>query len=254
MSRRDKWIGFDRRLELSWLDLAASKVAAGASPDELRDDLLSFLQSLSNDPAESGSARPKTIRVILRIWGSPEAELEGFNASCAELFPSSDADARLALHWAMTLAAYPYFHAHAHIIGRMLALQDTVSAAQIRRRIAEKWGDRSTVHRTSRHVVRTMVAWGVLSEAGKGEYRPAPRRPLIAGDGARNLFHAVLLNTRGKAVPWEQLLKHPALFPFDIQLGVRELERGGEIAVAQEGVGTVMVGLRTGAPYASRSC
>lgn len=246
MSRPEKWIGFDRRLELSWLDMAASKVAAGVPADELQKNLIHFLQSLSYDPTETGSARPKTVRVILRIWGSPDVRLKRFNASCAKLFRSAEAGDRLALHWAMTLAAYPYFYTHAHVIGRLLALHDNVSAMQIRRRITEKWGDRSTVERTSRHVVRTMVAWRTLIESGKGQYSGPAARYDVTTPVAAKLAWAVLFNLPGRAAPLEQLVKHPALFPFDFRLGISDVERDREMEVAQEGVGTVMVGMTNG--------
>ena len=73
----------------------------GASGEEVRDHLLRFLQSISHDPEESGSARPKTVRVILRIWGAPDAYLEEFNESCALLFETAGPSDRLALHWAV---------------------------------------------------------------------------------------------------------------------------------------------------------
>ena len=241
--RSDHWIGFDRRIELSWLDVAAAKVSDGASVEEVRDHLLRFLQSLSHDPEESGSARPKTVRVILRIWGAPAAYLEEFNESCALLFETAGPFDRLALHWAVTMAAYPYFGSHASVIGRLLGLQETVSAQQIRRRITEHWGDRSTVHRTSRHVVRTMVAWGVLTESGKGIYERDDRANVTA-PAALKLVRAVLLSNSGGAMALSQLVSHPALFPFEFDLDVTDIRGSGGLEVTQEGVGTVMVGLR----------
>ena len=243
MSRSKHWIGFDRRIELSWLDVAAAKVAEGARQEQVQEQLLNFLQSLAYDPKESGSARPKTARVILRIWGAVDPHLRHFNKSCAELFQTAEPPDRLGLHWAMTLAAYPYFFAHADVVGRLLGLQETVSARQIRQRIMERWGERSTVHRTSRHVVRTMVAWGVLEESGQGVYSRGLRRHVVSAPVVLMLLMAVLYNASGDSMLLTQLVGHPALFPFEFDVDAHDLAQSDALQVAQEGVGTVMVGL-----------
>ena len=141
------------------------------------------------------------------------------------------------------MAAYPYFGSHASVIGRLLGLQETVSAQQIRRRITQHWGDRSTVHRTSRHVVRTMVAWGVLAESGKGVYKRGDRAKVMA-PAALRLIGAVLFRNAGGAMELVRLMSHPALFPFEFDLDVTDIRGNGGLEVTQDGVGTVMVGLR----------
>jgi len=53
----------------------------------------------------------------------------------------------------------------------LLALQDNVSASQIQRRIREQYGDRETVSRRVRYVIRGFVNWGVLTDTKqKGVY------------------------------------------------------------------------------------
>lgn len=244
MSHKAHWIGFDRRIELSWLDFAAARVAQGATEQDVRQDLLDFLQSLSHDPHESGSARPKTARVILRIWGGSDSHLVSFAESCLRLLETATPSERLALHWAVTMAAYQYFFSHARVIGRVLGLQETISAEQIRKRIKEQWGDRSTVYRTSRYVVRSMVAWGALAECGKGVYSKRPSPHFVTAPVALKLIRAVLYNMSSRAMPLTQLVRHPALFPFEFGLDVADVSRTEGLDVTQEGVGTLMVRLR----------
>lgn len=240
MSRRAR-IGFDRKLELEWLDLSAAKAAAGASTEEVKEYLLSALDALAYSGEAPGSARAKTVRVLLRIWGGVGPELKPLHDRAIKLLPTIPPDQRLALHWAMTIAAYPFFADHAAVFGRLFPLQEMVSTAQIKRRIAEQWGDRSTVMRTSRHVVRTMVAWGVIEDAGKGSYVQAGSPRPVAPEVTQLLLEAVLLDSDQEALPLAKASKHPALFPFEVRLDVQQLRRSDHVRVYRQGLDTDFV-------------
>lgn len=235
MNRRAK-IGFDRKLELEWLDLTAARASEGASSESVRDYLLTQLVSLSFSNESSGSARAKTARVLLRIWGGVAPELEPLQRHALDLLPQLRADQRLALHWAMTMAAYPFFTDHAAVIGRLFSLQDYCTTAQVQRRVSEQWGERETVLRTSRHVVRTMVAWGVIEDAEKGAYRRKGERLSVTGELGQLLVEAVLLDSESEALPLEQAARHPALFPFDVRLNGQALRNSGRVRVFRHGL------------------
>ena len=69
----------------------------------------------------------------------------------------------------MALAAYPFWGAVAAQTGRLLRLQGTVAAAQVQRRIKEGYGERDTVSRAARRVLRSFIDWRVLTDtATKG--------------------------------------------------------------------------------------
>src|SRR5690606_22686814 len=140
-------------------------------------------------------------------------------------------------------AAYPFFADHAAVLGRLFPLQETVSAAQIKRRIAEQWGDRSTVMRTSRHVVRTMVAWGVIEDAGKGSYVRAGDPRSVTAEIAQVLLEAVLLDSEQEALPLARVGQHPALFPFDLRLDAQQLRLSDRVRVYRQGLDTDYVTL-----------
>lgn len=242
MTRRST-IGFDRKLELEWMDFAAAKTAEGATDEELRAQLLSYLTSLSHGNEASGSARAKTARVLMRIWGHVDSSMAPLHDRALHLLPGAAPPERLALHWALTIAAYPFFADHAAAVGRLLSLQETVSTAQIQRRIAEQWGERSTVFRTSRHVVRTMIVWGVIEDAGKGVYRRRGERRQVQAEIAQLLLEAILLDAEQDMLPVEQVNKHPALFPFDIRVNAQELRQSDHVRVYRQGVDVEVVTL-----------
>jgi hypothetical protein len=60
-------IGFDRKIELEWLDAVAGRAAAGDTPEKIRKFLWEFLDGVvAGDSVHSG--RGKTLTVLFRIW------------------------------------------------------------------------------------------------------------------------------------------------------------------------------------------
>jgi len=116
---------------------------------------------------------------------------------------------------------------------------------QLDLRVGELWGDRPTVPRAVQRIVRSMVQWGVLSDTNRrGVYRASPRRP-VEGNLAALLLEG-LLHSQGKdgGLTSEQLLGHPALFPFEMNVRPYELMPRPEFTVFRQGVDTDVVMLK----------
>ena len=87
------------------------------------------------------------------------------------------------VHWCMCMAVYPFFGTVADAVGRLLRLQGTAGAAQVQRRLRERFGERETVARAARRILRAYIDWGVLVETDeKGLYRRAAKR--VIGDAS----------------------------------------------------------------------
>src|SRR5947209_6488434 len=86
-------------------------------------------------------------------------------------------DDHLAVHWGMSMAAYPFFGTVAEATGRLLRLQGSAGAAQVQRRTREQLGERETVARAARRILRCFLDWGVLEvSTEKGVYQAAAVR------------------------------------------------------------------------------
>ena len=71
----------------------------------------------------------------------------------------------------MVMAVYPFWSSVAVQVGRLLRLQDSAAAAHVQRRVREQYGERETVSRSARRVLRSYLDWGVLQETeSKGIY------------------------------------------------------------------------------------
>ena len=152
----------------------------------------------------------------MKIWVTPDSELIPFRD--AQLtFLRENPSMALAVHWGMISAVYPFWFNVARQTGRLLALQDQVTQAQIINRLKEQYGDRSTVGREGQRVIRSFVAWGVLSDADvKGCYEKAAPVSIVEPNLAILMFESALLATPEAKGALGLLLNNPAFFPFQL--------------------------------------
>ena len=242
MSRRVT-LGFDRKLDLAWLDAAAAAAARGDTLADARKQLYAVLDGVvKGDGPRSG--RGKTITVLSRIWLNPG--LDAFRGRAVTALEQADAGERLAIHWAMCAGTHPFFVDVAAAVGRLVRMQGDVAQAQVVRRVAETWGDRSTLHRAVQRTCRTLIEWGVLQETDmRGVYQAKEGRVSVRCNTARLLVEGMLLGGKRPAAPLAELVRHPALFPFSLTLSGGELRAAREFRVDRQGLDVDVVGLDT---------
>ena len=238
-------IGFDRRLRREWLDFVADCAAGHVAPDVTRAKLHDLLAPIVAESGERG-ARSKTITLLLRLWVVSDPRTDGLRNDALRLLPTCTAGERLALHWGLAMAAYPFFADVVSSIGRLLRLQPAVSLAEVVRRTKEKWGDRERVARSARHVVQSIRDWTVLDETGRaGTYQPAPLQATLRGDLALWMIEAVLRGSGASVVPLHRLDQAPALFPFGVTLRSAELSQSTRLELLRQAGHEEMVELRS---------
>jgi hypothetical protein len=238
-------IGFDRRLRRAWLDFVADLAAAHVAPDVIRAKLHDLLASAVAESGERG-ARSKTITVLLRLWVISDRRTDGLRLDALRLLLDCTAGERLALHWGLAMAVYPFFAEVVSSIGRLLRLQPTVSLAEVVRRTKEKWGDRERVARSARHVLQSIRDWGVLDETERaGAYQVAPSQTILRGGLALWMVEAVLRGSGDAIVALRQLDRAPSLFPFGIKLSSAEIGQNPRLELWQQPGSEDMVKLRT---------
>lgn len=210
-------VGIGRWVRLAWLEETASLVLAGNGRHAIEDALDRMLRpEISAGGNAPRSGRAKAITVLLKTWLLVPKGLEPFRDDGLGLLRDARPPARIALHWGMLLAAYPFWGAVAAHAGRQLRVGRRTAAAVVQRRIREEYGDRRGVARAARYTLRSFVDWGVLRESGTaGVYAPSPRHPLDDPRLVAWLAEAVLRSRQLRAAPPRALLAGPRLFPFD---------------------------------------
>lgn len=234
-------IGFDRRIDIEWLDAAAGRVAAGQSPADVREFLWGLLDGVVRGDTVH-SARGKTLTVLMRIWVAVPPTAERVRAAAIKHICSASSRERLAMHWAMSVACYPFFAEVAAHVGKLLALNGDANLSQIVRRMTETWGDRSTLPRAVQRVIRSMVQWGALREGTeKGVFIRAARR-MVLPEGLAELVVQAILVSHG-SMGLTQATSHSALFPFDVRLNASSARKSDQLHVLRQGDQTDFVEL-----------
>jgi len=238
-----KSIGFDRDIWLDWLEATAGQVASGANSEEVRKYLHAFLEGVVSDNGPR-SARQKTITVLSRIWSKSPEDCVTLRDHAVMALASAPAPERVAIHWAMCIAAYPFFADVVRAVGRLIAIQGDVDLAAVYRRTAEAWGQRPTARRAARRVVRSIVRWGILKDTErKGIYRPPPQQLPIGQPVGDILIQALLVNSGFRPIPVGQIHTDPALFPFELGISAGQLRSSPLFLVHRQGLDMDLVEL-----------
>ena len=241
-------IGFSQRVQLDWLEQTAALVLAGQTREQIETTLQERLHDkLSVGGTAQRGNREKAITILLKIWVSVPPWLQPFRdggLDHLQRLPHAD---HIAVHWGMTMSAYQFFGAVAETVGRLMRLQGTCAAAQIQRRIREHLGERETVARAARRILRCFVDWGVLQETReKGVYQAISARSVQDKQLAAWLIEAALLAQGIDTSVLQTLLQTPALFPFSIpRLYTADLEGQGRVEIFRQGLDEDMVALRS---------
>lgn len=245
MSRRSR-IGFDRRINLEWLDAIATRVAADASPGEVRAHVWSLLAGVVTGE-KPNTARGKTVTVLNHIWCEVPENARPLRSRAIRQLDTATADERLALHWAMMVGTYPIFTDVAAGAGRLLTLQGSFSLAQLTRRLIGVWGERSTLVRATQRIIRSMIQWGVLQDTElRGMYEGIEKKRWVGEKVAAVLVEAVLVDAEEAALPVDQLTGHSTLFPFRLALNSNHLRSARQFQVHRQGLDRDFVELRRG--------
>lgn len=220
MGKRHESVGIKQVVRLEWYDNALDMLLSGQPPTEIRKQLDTIIceRLQSGGYGKRGDQTyTKAVTQIMKSWITPNRDLIAFRDNALLHAKNDNKNSRVALHWAVTIAAYPFWHRVAHQVGRLLNLQDVVTQGQIRTRCFESLGERSTVERSARRVIRSLVLWGALEDATeKGCYKKST--PIIISDPklAIILLEAALhATTEGKGA-FSVLLNSPALFAFKL--------------------------------------
>jgi len=251
MTRKQQSIGFSQRIRLDWLQYTADLALAGSSKDEifaaLRERLRDRL-SVGRDP-ERGN-REKAITILAKVWVTVPNELQSSRDEGLELIQRLPAGDRMLVHWCMCMAAYPFFGTVAEATGRLLRLQETASAAQVQRRVREQFGERETVSRAARRILRAFLDWGVLAETGKnGIYRGVSKRVVDEVSLILWVVKTVLVAKAEGSLSLPTALRSPGLFAFDIVLrSIRALDGCSFIQITRQGLDQeIFLGLKKAA-------
>jgi hypothetical protein len=223
MIRRTDQIGFSQRVRLEWLEQTANLILAGNDKAAVNDALQELLKDKVSVGGQARACnRNKVISILKKVWLMPPQELlalrdEGLNLISTQSSSLSPHHLSVAIHWGMVMAVYPFWSGVAVQVGRLLRLQGSATVAHVQRRVREQYGERETVSRAARRVLRSYLDWGVLQETGsKGIYTTRTTLPIDDSRLIAWLTEAALYARANGSAPLKDLLDSPSFFPFRI--------------------------------------
>lgn len=238
----DKGIGFNRRLQLNWLDAAAAFCLETSDPAEIR----ARLEPVVSQELAGAEARRKTIDILLNIWLKSGESQPGLRNQALDWFrTTANPGDRLWLHYGLTLLYYSYFWECTGIIGQLSRIEPTITTKMVLNRLAGRLGNIGSLERATRHVITSLRDWGILKPAAQ-RYRYTPQQKhFSAGQQPleRWLLACALNAHPAEEIHFEDLLHLPALFPFRFTLTPHDLRHSAQFEVQRQGLGFDMVRL-----------
>jgi len=219
MGKRHESIGIKQVIRFEWMQKTVNLLLAGLDAKNIRQELHEFLADKKGNGSKgerSDQTRTFAVNNLMKIWVSPDSELMPLrDASLSSMRENSSM--ALAVHWGMISAVYPFWFNVARQTGRLLALQEQVTQMQIIGRMKEQYGDRQTVSRYSKYVLRSFVAWGLLKDSKtKGCYVKTPVLSITDGNQAILMLESALMAAPESKGVLRLLLNNPAFFPFQL--------------------------------------
>lgn len=243
---RIKQVGFSQRIRLEWLQYAADLMLTGIDKVAINDTLQDVLKdklSIGGD-AKRGN-REKAITIIMKIWVNVPNGLDSFRDAALSLLQNLPRGSHIAVHWGMVMAVYPFWGIVAENTGRLLCLQSTAAASHIQRRIREQYGERETVSRATRRIIRTFVDWNILKETTKkGVYQQGNILDVKDKDLISWLIEAFLISNGINSKPLRSIVQSPTLFPFNISFSrIKQSITSDRIEIIHQGIDDEIVAL-----------
>ena len=160
-----KMVGLSRNLKLPWLDEVVRLYADGLNENEIKEKLNEYLSFEITSPTNIR----KTREILMNIWVY-ENEYTSFLRDEALRLIKKDSDYALPVHWCMMLAAYPVFQDMCRLIGKISEFEENITTKQIKQKLFDEWGERSTLYHSSDKLIATLKAFDVLESEKVGVY------------------------------------------------------------------------------------
>ena len=238
----NKGIGFNRHINLSWLDAAAALCAETGDPAVLR----ARLEPVVAQDLAGVEARRKTIDILVNIWLKSQGAVPRLRAEAVAWFQATPATGdRLWLHYGLTLVSYPFFRQCAAAVGQLGRYEGAITKQMVKQRMVAERGHLGSLNRAVERIVASLRNWGALAATERrGTY--APRRGVFSAsstDLEAWLLACALHAHPADELPFADLVHLAELFPFRFTLSVDHLRTRPEFRVLRQGAGWDMVGV-----------
>ena len=160
-----KMVGLSRNLKLPWLNEVVRLYAEGLDDNQIKEKLNEYLSFEIGSP----TVLRKTREILMNIWVYENDYTAALRDEALRLF-QKDSDYALPVHWCMMLAAYPVFQDMCRLFGKIGEYEEAITTKQIKQKLFDEWGERSTLYHSSDKLISTLKALEALDSEKTGVY------------------------------------------------------------------------------------
>ena len=198
----------DRALSLPLLNTVHRIASLDVGTQERSAQLTIALREHTTD----ADAETRLKWAVSRIWINPPrpaAQMIRWAIDNPEQFPD-----RRPMHTGALMATVPFVGSALGQLGRSFALDQTLTVADLRRRLVARWGETSTVREAVGKTVTSLRRLGVVDGGGR---RPVTRCPRLHASHLATswLVHAVILARQASSIEVRDAAAAPELFWAD---------------------------------------
>ena len=207
-----KMVGLSRNLKLSWLNKAVELASSDLAENEIKEKLNEYLGFEIGSPTHIR----KTREILMCIWHYENEYTEKLRSTALELIKKYP-DYALEIHWSMMLAAYPVFTDMCKLIGKMSEFQDEIILAQLKQKMFDEWGERTTLYHSVDKMISTLKEFGVLICDQPGKYRISKHK--VTRDEISSFLVYTMMNVDDSGYcSFQELNASTYLFPFEYRV------------------------------------
>ena len=204
-----KMVGLSRNLKLQWLNKTVELVIEGLNAAEIKEQLNEYLSF----EIESPTNIRKTRDILMNIWVYENDYTDKIKATALDLIRRYP-EYSMPIHWCMMLAAYPVFDDMCKLIGKIAEFQEEITLAQLKQKLFDAWGERSTLYHSIDKLMATLKALEVLSCKKPGKYHVSTHKINNLEVVSFMVYVMMLVDNRGYYT-FDEINSSAYLFPFD---------------------------------------
>ena len=230
-----KMIGLSRTLKLQWLNKVVELVLEDLTENEIKEQMNEYLSFEITSPTNIR----KTREILMNIWVYENDYSVRLKDQALSLIRSYPEYAKH-IHWCMMLAAYPVFVDMCKLLGKMAEFQDEITLIQLKQKLFDEWGERTTLLHSIDKLVATLKDFEVVVCDKPGKYHVHMHKVSNVNVVTFMIYTMMCVDNSGY-YPFMDIKSSTYFFPFEYQIEKETLlkdERfvlnnfGGELSIA----------------------
>ena len=207
-----KMVGLSRNLKLQWLNKVVELASSNLTEQEIKEQLNEYLSFEISSPTNLR----KTREILMNIWVY-ENDISNKLREEAISIVRDMPEYALVAHWCMMMATYPVFVDMCKLIGRLSEFQDEITLSQIKQKLYDEWGERTTLYHSIDKLISTLKELSVLQCEKPGKYHIV-KHEVRNGQVSAFMVYAMILVDDSGYYSFTDLGNSVYFYPFQYQL------------------------------------